>query len=200
MILCGAILSFTCMSPTSGAELLFKDDQSQYHQLIVPAIFRDDVTARLGDAPSGRRVCLATDTPLSNMSNMSNTSNTLTLLRPQQLMIEPDTPTAERQGSVFSTCDPLVQAPVPVTEERPQFTAEDMRAHVNGAVLLYGIVDENGQVTGLQIVRSLSAGLDEQSMKAFAQWKFRPALRQGKPVAVAVTGMFTFVTDSRKQR
>ncbi len=37
------------------------------------------------------------------------------------------------------------------------------------------------------MIRSLGLGLDEQALDAVAQWRFEPALDDGKPVAVQAT-------------
>jgi TonB family protein len=98
------------------------------------------------------------------------------------------------------TCDPSVQAPVPLREVRPSYTADDLRARTDGTVLLHGVVDEQGQVIDVRIVRSLSVGLDNESTKAFVQWRFQPALRLGTPVAVAITGEFQFHSGLEGER
>jgi TonB family protein len=40
----------------------------------------------------------------------------------------------------------------------------------------------------VEIIRSLdsSFGLDQEAIKAAKQWRFRPGMRQGEPVAVLV--------------
>ena len=183
---CGRVLSLTCASPTSHARLLFKaGDRDSYREVIIPADQRSDLMARMGDAPSGRLVCVASDVGRPVVT-------TTVLSRPQQLTIRDDVQVTERPAFAFSTCDPSVQAPAPVREVRPSYTAEDLRAGVDGTVLLHGVVDEQGHVIDVQILRSLSAGLDDESTRAFAQWRFRPAVRQGEPVAVTITGEFQF--------
>ena len=189
---CGRVLSLTCASPTSDARLLFKaGDLDSYREVIIPADQRSDVMARIGDAPSGRLVCVASDVGRSVVTNT-------VLSRPQQLTIRDDVQVAGRLAAAFSTCDPSVQAPVPLREVRPSYTADDLRAGIDGTVLVHGVVDEQGQVIDLRIVRSLSAGLDNESTRAFVQWRFQPAVRQGKPVAVAINGEFQFHVRPRR--
>jgi len=37
-----------------------------------------------------------------------------------------------------------------------------------------------------KILQSLGLGLDEQAVKSVLTWKFKPAMRAGKPVAVTI--------------
>jgi protein TonB len=71
----------------------------------------------------------------------------------------------------------------------PQYSAEAMRAKVQGVAVLSGIVGVDGALHDIRVVRSLDAafGLDEEAIACVRQWRFRPGTRQGKPVAVYVT-------------
>ena len=48
------------------------------------------------------------------------------------------------------------------------------------------IVGPDGKPRDLKVSRSLGLGLDEKAIQAVNQWKFEPALKDGKPVAVAI--------------
>lgn len=87
-----------------------------------------------------------------------------------------------------------VESPVPLHEERPQYTAGAMRAKVQGIVEVEAVVMPDGSVGQVQIVRSLDDrfGLDDKALEAVKQWRFRPGTRQGKPVAVLVNIELTF--------
>lgn len=87
-----------------------------------------------------------------------------------------------------------VESPVPLHEERPQYTAGAMRAKVQGVVEVEAVVMTDGTVGQVQIVRSLDDrfGLDDKAIEAVKRWRFRPGTRQGKPVAVLVSIELTF--------
>jgi TonB family protein len=53
---------------------------------------------------------------------------------------------------------------------------------VDGEVLLYAIIRKDGSVDSIQLMRGIDPQLDANAMEAFAQWKFRPAERNGLPV------------------
>jgi TonB family protein len=79
-------------------------------------------------------------------------------------------------------------------EVRPQYTADAMRAKVQGTVLLECVILPDGTVGRVDVVRSLDPtfGLDQEAVKAAKQWRFVPGTRFGEPVAVLVTIELTF--------
>jgi protein TonB len=87
-----------------------------------------------------------------------------------------------------------VMLPKPLREVKPQYTADAMRAKVQGTVLLECVVLPDGTVGKVEVVRSLDSafGLDEEAIKAAKQWRFAPGTRFGEPVAVLVTIELTF--------
>ena len=87
-----------------------------------------------------------------------------------------------------------VQLPRPLREVKPQYTADAMRAKVQGTVLLECVVMPDGTVGKVEVVRSLDSafGLDQEDIKAAKQWRFEPGTRFGEPVAVLVTIELTF--------
>jgi periplasmic protein TonB len=87
-----------------------------------------------------------------------------------------------------------VTLPVVLREVKPQYTAEAMRAKVQGTVWLECVVLPDGSVGPVEVVKSLdqSFGLDQEAVKAAKQWRFRPGTRLGEPVAVLVTIELTF--------
>ena len=84
--------------------------------------------------------------------------------------------------------------PQPVREVKPRYTAEAMRAKVQGAVWLEAVVQPDGTVGDVRVTKSLDAvfGLDEEAIRAAKQWRFRPGTRFGEPVAVLVVLELTF--------
>ena len=87
-----------------------------------------------------------------------------------------------------------VTIPRILRQVRPQYTAEAMRAKVQGGVLLECVVQTDGTVGDVRVVRSLDTtyGLDQEAIKAAKQWKFAPGTRNGEPVPVMVTIELTF--------
>lgn len=87
-----------------------------------------------------------------------------------------------------------VTLPQIVREVKPQYTSDAMRAKVQGTVLVECVVQTDGSVSDVHVVRSLDPtfGLDQEAIKAARQWRFRPGMRMGEPVPVLVTIELTF--------
>ena len=87
-----------------------------------------------------------------------------------------------------------VETPRLLREVKPQYTAQAMRAKIQGEVLLECIVQPDGSVGNIRVVRSLDAsfGLDQEAIKAARQWRFQPGTKQGQPVPVLVTIAIAF--------
>ncbi len=87
-----------------------------------------------------------------------------------------------------------VTVPVLLREVKPAYTAEAMRAKVQGTVLVECVVLPDGSVGNVQILRSLDSafGLDQEAIKAAKQWRFRPGQRLGEPVPVLITIELSF--------
>ncbi|HTL00611.1 MAG TPA: energy transducer TonB [Vicinamibacterales bacterium] len=87
-----------------------------------------------------------------------------------------------------------VETPRLLNEVKPQYTAQAMRAKIQGTVLLECVVQPDGTVGNIRVVRSLDSafGLDQEAIKALRGWKFAPGTRMGTPVAVLVTVEIAF--------
>lgn len=87
-----------------------------------------------------------------------------------------------------------VETPRLLREVTPKYTAEAMRAKVQGLVLVEAVVLPDGSVGDVRVVRSLDRnfGLDDEAIKAARQWRFQPGTRFGEPVAVLVTIELSF--------
>jgi periplasmic protein TonB len=84
--------------------------------------------------------------------------------------------------------------PIPLSQPRPNYTPDAMRARLQGSVLLECIVGRDGLVDEVRVIRALDTafGLDDEAIKAAKRWRFRPATRMGVPVPVAITIELTF--------
>ena len=87
-----------------------------------------------------------------------------------------------------------VMLPRLITEVKPQYTSDAMRAKVQGKVLVECVVRPDGRVSDVRVIRSLDStfGLDSEAVKAAEQWRFHPGTRLGEPVPVSITIELTF--------
>lgn len=81
-----------------------------------------------------------------------------------------------------------VSDPRLLTQVRPSYTSEAMRARVQGVAMVQCIVRTSGVPTDCQIYKSLdnTFGLDQEALKAVRQWRFSPGTLRGEPVNVQV--------------
>lgn len=77
-----------------------------------------------------------------------------------------------------------VSAPIPIFTPEAEFSDEARRAKYQGVVTINIIVDAQGNPQNPRVVRPLGMGLDEKAIEAVRKYKFKPAMKDGKPVAV----------------
>ena len=53
-------------------------------------------------------------------------------------------------------------------------------------IVLHGIIDKDGAVQKLNIYQGVKNLADQAALAAFDRWKFKPALENGKPIAVEI--------------
>jgi TonB family protein len=81
-----------------------------------------------------------------------------------------------------------ITAPVPVVTPHPEYTAAAKRAKIQGAVRVRCVVRQDGLCADVIVIRSLDQtyGLDDEAVRALRDWRFRPAMRAGAPVATRI--------------
>jgi periplasmic protein TonB len=87
-----------------------------------------------------------------------------------------------------------VEIPRLIREVKPQYTADAMRAKIQGVVWLECIVLPDGTVGDVRVTRSLDStfGLDQEAIRAAKQWRFQPGTRFGEPVPVLISIELSF--------
>ena len=102
-------------------------------------------------------------------------------------------PAGGASGTVYRSGWGIVQ-PRPLHQVRPKYTAEALRAKIQGAVLVEAVVLPDGTVGDVRITHSLDPvlGLDEEAINTARQWLFEPGTRFGEPAAILVDLVFDF--------
>ena len=85
-----------------------------------------------------------------------------------------------------------VRAPIAIYTPDPEFSEEARKAKFSGNVVVSLIVGADGKPRNVRVLRGVGMGLDEKAVEAVQQYKFKPALKDGKPVAVYVNIDVTF--------
>ena len=85
-----------------------------------------------------------------------------------------------------------VSAPRAVFTPDPEYSEEARKAKFQGTCVLWLVVGPDGHPRDIRVARTLGLGLDEKAIEAVKQWKFEPAMKDGKPVAVMINVEVSF--------
>ena len=111
------------------------------------------------------------------------------------------TATSAQDSQVYQTGNG-VSVPEVIKRVTPSLTVAALRAKLQGTVLLAAVVREDGTVGDVKVTRSsfnAKYGMNDEAVKAAKQWTFSPAMKDGKPVAVAVSIELAFNCDVRSR-
>jgi len=73
----------------------------------------------------------------------------------------------------------------------PVYPREAKKKHVKGDVLLKVLINKNGQVADVAVVKG-DPMLTDAAMDAVKQWRFKPYLLNGEPIEVETTEAVSF--------
>ena len=96
---------------------------------------------------------------------------------------------AQGKGPMSQTTlgSPEQTLPPTVVESTPAPYTDGARAkRIEGTVVLMVLVRRDGSVGAASVSRGLEASLDESALRTVKEWKFGPAIRQGKTVEVVL--------------
>jgi TonB family protein len=79
-----------------------------------------------------------------------------------------------------------VKPPRPISSPDPDYPERARKARERGTVVLWATITPEGKVKTVRVARSIGPDLDDKAIEAVCQWKFQPATRDGKPVAVQI--------------
>ena len=84
---------------------------------------------------------------------------------------------------------PFEEAPVQITSVQPIYPELAQKANITGTVWVKALVDKEGKVRNVLIVKDsgANAGFEEAAIEAAKQTVWKPAISNGQPIAVWVT-------------
>jgi periplasmic protein TonB len=96
--------------------------------------------------------------------------------------------TAFPQGAITDV-GPRISRPEPIFSPGPDYplSVRKGKHKIQGICVVGLTVDEHGRARDVHVTRSLDRRLDQNAIEAVKQWKFKPAMRDGKPVAVLIS-------------
>jgi TonB family protein len=74
----------------------------------------------------------------------------------------------------------------------PDYSDEARKAKYQGVTVLDVVVDANGGIGKITLLRPLGMGLDERAAEKISTWRFKPAMKDGNPVAVEMNVEVSF--------
>jgi periplasmic protein TonB len=80
-----------------------------------------------------------------------------------------------------------ISAPQALSTPDPEYTEEARNAKTQGMCVLRLIVDDQGHPRDIRVVRGLGFGLDARAIDAVKQWRFQPAMKDGRAVSVQIS-------------
>jgi periplasmic protein TonB len=79
-----------------------------------------------------------------------------------------------------------VSAPRALDTPDPEYSEEARKAKYQGVVVLWLVVGPDGKPRDIKVSRPLGMGLDQKAIEAVQRWRFEPAMKDGRPVAVQI--------------
>ena len=80
----------------------------------------------------------------------------------------------------------IITPPLPHRKVDPKYIPAAIDERVEGQVRLACVIQKNGRVDSIQLVKGLDDRLDQSAIDALSKWEFTPAMRNGVPVDVDV--------------
>lgn len=78
----------------------------------------------------------------------------------------------------------IFAVPTAVRSVKPPYPQSCQEARIQGTVVLRVTTGTGGDITQVDVVKSVHPELDRAAAEALRQWKYEPVLRNGKPVSV----------------
>jgi TonB family protein len=85
-----------------------------------------------------------------------------------------------------------VSAPRPIYTPDPEYSERARKTGYRGTCVLWLVIDAKGLPRDIRVTHALGMGLDEKAIEAVRQWRFKPAIKDGVPVAVQINVEVSF--------
>ena len=92
-----------------------------------------------------------------------------------------------------------VQHPRKIEAAPPLYTEVARKERLQGIVILQALINEQGMVEDVEVIKGLPLGLTETAMEALRKWTFEPATLNGEPVAVFYNLTFNFRLEEKSR-
>lgn len=86
--------------------------------------------------------------------------------------------------------------PRAVESPAPTYPEGARKHRIQGVVIVQVVVEKDGSVSRIRVLKHLHPTMDEAAVEAIRQWRFEPATLEGEPVAVHYNLVIKFRLDS----
>jgi protein TonB len=90
-----------------------------------------------------------------------------------------------------------IQPPTLVRRVEPTYPPTAVSARLQGIVILEAVVDEEGTVKDVKVLRSVNPLLDREALAAVRQWRYSPVVLNGTPVPFVLSVSLSFSLQNR---
>ncbi len=86
---------------------------------------------------------------------------------------------------------------IPETKVKPEYPELARKARIQGKVILQAVIRKDGTVGDIKVLKEPAAdlGFAEAAIAAVKQWRYRPAMQNGRPVDVYFTVVVNFTIE-----
>jgi protein TonB len=76
-----------------------------------------------------------------------------------------------------------VKPAIPTVYPSPDFSTVDWPSGQQGDVVVEVTIERDGSVIDMKVIKSVGRLIDEKALAAIRNWRFRPAILDGTPIA-----------------
>ena len=86
-----------------------------------------------------------------------------------------------------------VQPPTPIKRVSPVYSQVAWQRSYEATVTLSADISPHGRPGNIHVRRCAGHGLDKNAVRALERWRFKPGMRNGKPVTASITMQTNFI-------
>ncbi len=123
-----------------------------------------------------------TNTCLSRAQSVALVS-TIAILLSGGVLLAQDQPD-KTSDVVYDRLGKDITPPKATYQPEPEYPDKARKKKIQGTVMVSIVITPEGTVRDAKVVTSVDKNLDQRALEAVSKWKFQPATKDGKPVAL----------------
>ena len=109
--------------------------------------------------------------------------STIALLLPGATLLAQDPP-EKTSDVVYEKLGEDITPPKAIYQPSPEYAKGPRKKKIQGIVVVSIVITAEGAVGDAKVTTSLDKDLDKKALDAVSRWRFQPATKDGKPVAL----------------